>query len=149
ADDRTVVWLGSPPFGDTRNTQIRELDDLAEDVIAKHDHVVYVDTYKLFSDSDGRYQASLPPLDDPTGAAVPVRTGDGVHFTQQGADRIGAAVFKVLDAQCHAKQQAVAGVVKAVLQTEGSTQVVGGSSRGGSVQTSPPATSPPASSTTS
>jgi hypothetical protein len=147
ADDRTVFWLSSPPFGDSRNAQIRDLDALMADVIAKHKNVVYVDTYKLFSDSDGKYQASLPPLDDPNGAAVPVRTGDGIHFTQQGADRLGKAVFDMIDAQCRATKQAVPGVVKPVLQTEGSTQAVGGTSRGGTVQTSPPATAPPTATT--
>jgi len=142
AEHRTVMWVSAVPLKDERNAQIRELDALMKDVIAKHRNVVYVDTYALFSDADGKYQATLPPLDDPTGTAVTVRAGDGVHLTPQGAERIGAAVFKVLDAQCKATKQAVPGVVKPVLQTEGSTQVAGGS-RGGTVQTTPPATSPP------
>lgn len=143
AEDRTVYWLSSPPFGDTRNAQIRELDTLMAEVIAKHPNVVYVDTYQLFSDADGKYLASIAPLDDPNGTAVQVRTGDGVHFTQAGADRFAKAVFEKLDTQCKATKQAVPGVVKPVLQTEGSTQAVGGTGRGGTVQTSPPATSPP------
>ncbi|MFI5046856.1 MAG: DUF459 domain-containing protein [Acidimicrobiia bacterium] len=146
--NRRVIWLSSPPFKDDRNDQIQDVDALTKDVIAKHKNVVYVDTYKLFSDDQGKYQAALPPLDDPNGTPVTVRTGDGVHFTQAGADRIGTAVFKVIDAQCKATKQAVPGVVKVTLQTEGSTQVAGGSSRGGTVQTTPPATSPPTTTTT-
>ena len=143
ANDRTVIWVSSPPFKDSRNDQIRDLDALMQAVIAKHPNVVYVDTYALFADDQGKYQGALPPLDDPSGAAVTVRTGDGVHFTQAGGDRIGAAVFKLLDAQCKVKKQAVAGVVKPVLQSPGSTQVVGGTNGSGTVQTTPPATSPP------
>jgi hypothetical protein len=147
AEERTVIWLSAPPFGDNRNEQIREIDALMQAVLAKHRNAIYVDTYELFSDDQGKYQASLPPLDDPGGTAVAVRTGDGVHFTQQGADRIGTAVFELLDARCKATKQAVPGVVKVVLQTPGSTQAVGGLERGGTVQTSPPATSAPTTTT--
>ncbi|HEX5586102.1 MAG TPA: GDSL-type esterase/lipase family protein, partial [Acidimicrobiia bacterium] len=143
SDTRTVIWVASPPFADDRNAQIKQLDDLMRDVMARHQNAAFVDTYTLFSDADGKYQGSLPPLDDPNGQAVVVRAGDGVHFTPQGADRLAKTVFPLIDAQCKVTKQAVPGVVKGTIQTEGSTQVVGGTNRGGTVQTSPPATSPP------
>jgi hypothetical protein len=144
---RTVVWIGSPAFeDDRRDAAIKQLDDLARDVVAKHENVAFVDAYTLFTDADGEYAASLPPLDDPDAEAVPVRAGDGVHLTTQGADRLARVVYGILDAQCGTTAQALDGVVKGTIQTEGSTLVVGGTSRGGTVQTSPPATSPPATS---
>lgn len=142
AEHRTVIWIGSPSFKDDRNTQIKQLDDLMGDVIAKHDGVVYVDDYKLFTDDDGKYAASLAPVDQPDATPVLVRAGDGVHLTPQGADRLAQTVFPLIDAQCKVTKQAAPGVVKSVIQTEGSTQVVS-SGRGGTVQTTPPATSPP------
>src|SRR5262245_59360384 len=143
ADHRTVVWIGSPSFKDDRNTQIKQLDELMSDEIAKHAGVVYIDDYKLFTDADGKYAASLAPVDQPDATPVLVRAGDGVHLTTQGADRLAQTVFPLIDAQCKVTKQAVAGVVKSVIQTEGSTQVVA-SGRGGTVQTTPPATSAPA-----
>ena len=142
ADHRTVVWIGSPSFKDDRNTQIKQLDELMSDEIAKHAGVVYIDDYKLFTDADGKYAASLAPVDQPDASPVLVRAGDGVHFTTQGADRLAQTVFPLIDAQCKVTKQAVPGVVKAVIQTEGSTQVVT-NGRTGTVQTTPPATSPP------
>lgn len=143
ADTRTVVWIGSPPFKDDRNEQIKQIDELAKSVIAKHPNVAYVDAYALFTDADGKYAASLAPLDTPNADPVPVRAGDGVHLTTQGGERLAKAVYSVIDAQCSVTKQAVPGVVKATIQTEGSTTVSGGTNRGGTVQTSPPATAPP------
>jgi hypothetical protein len=144
---RTVVWIGSPAFKDEeRDDAIRAIDDLAKEVLANHPQAAYVDAYSLFTDADGQYAAALPPLDAPDADPVPVRAGDGVHFTSQGADRLAQAVFALVDAQCRVTAQAIPGVVKGTIQTEGSTLVVGGTARGGTVQTSPPATSPPATS---
>ena len=148
AGGRTVLWIGAPSFEDTeRDTSIKAIDELTKEVVSRREGAAYVDAYALFTDATGNYQSSLPPLDDPAGEPVPVRGGDGVHFTTQGADRLARAVFPLIDAQCKVTAQAVPGVVKGTIETEGSTQVVGGTGRtGGSVQTSPPATSPPATS---
>jgi uncharacterized protein len=140
SDDRTVIWVGSPSFKDDRNEQIEALDDHMREVVAKHEKVAYVDAYALFTDAAGEYAASLPPLDDQGAEPVLVRAGDGVHLTPQGGARLAQAVFPVIDLQCNVSKQAVPGVVKTAIQTEGSTQVVTG--RGGTVQTTPPATAP-------
>ena len=138
---RTVVWVGSPVFKDEqRDVAIRQIDELMREVVGKHRNVAYVDAYTLFADAEGKYASSLPPLTDPNAEPVPVRSGDGVHFTAQGGERLAQAVYGVLDAQCRTTAQAVPGVVKGTIQTEGSTQVVGGTSRSGTPQTSPPAT---------
>jgi hypothetical protein len=139
---RTVIWIGSPAFKDDRNVAIKALDELARTVAGTHPEVAYVDAYELFTDADGKYASSLAPLDAPTAEPVAVRAGDGVHLTTLGGDRLAQKVFPLIDGRCKVAAQAVPGVVKATIQTEGSTQVVGGN-RGGTVQTSPPATSPP------
>jgi hypothetical protein len=142
---RTVVWIGSPVFEDERrDAAIKQIDDLAHDVVAKHENVAYVDAYTLFTDADGEYAESLAPLDEPDAEPVPVRAGDGVHLTSQGAERLARAVYAIVDGQCRTTAQALEGVVKGTIQTEGSTLVVGGTNRGGTVQTSPPASAPQA-----
>ncbi|MFN8028207.1 MAG: hypothetical protein U0W40_18150 [Acidimicrobiia bacterium] len=116
------------------------MNAVAQDVIAKHKGVVYVDARKLFSDSDGKYAQNLP---DETGKLVTMRAGDGVHLTVDGGDYLARAVFKPLDEQCRITAQKVDGQTKQTIQTEGSTQVANGSGSGnGTVQTTPPYTSP-------
>lgn len=141
AEGRTVYWVGAPHLKDDRMDEgATAVDAVAQDVIAKHRNVVYVDAHKLFSDADGKYAQNLP---DETGKLVTMRAGDGVHLTPDGGDYLARAVFAPLDAQCRITAQKVAGQAKQTIQTEGSTQVAPGSgSGGGTVQTTPPYTSP-------
>ena len=136
---RTVLWLGAPVLGDTKqNDAIKELDAVEKDVAKKHPNVVYFDTYALFADQDGKYSATVTDTD---GKTILARSGDGVHFTVDGGNYLARAVFKVIDAQCKITAQAVTGVTKQTIQTPGSTQVAPGSGgSGGSVGTTPPAT---------
>ena len=55
-----------------------EVNAIAQDVAKRHPEVQYVDAYKLFSDTDGKFAADLP---DETGKVVTMRAGDGVHLT--------------------------------------------------------------------
>ena len=136
---RTVLWLGAPVLGDTKqNDAIKELNAVEKEVAKKHPTVVYFDTYALFADADGKYSVNVTDSD---GKTITARSGDGVHFTMDGANYLARAVFKVVDAQCKIAAQAVTGVTKATIQTPGSTQVAPGSGgSGGNVGTTPPAT---------
>jgi hypothetical protein len=137
---RTVYWVGAPRLKDDKMDEgAAAVNEVAQQVIAKHPKVVYVDAHKLFSDTDGKYAQNLP---DETGKLVTMRAGDGVHLTVDGGDYLARAVFEPLNAQCRITAQKVDGQTKATIQTEGSTQVAGGSSNGGTVQTTPPYTSP-------
>jgi hypothetical protein len=142
---RTVLWLGAPVLKDTtQNDGIKELDAVERDVVKKHANAEYVDTYALFADREGKF--SLNVTDD-DGKTILARSGDGVHFTTEGAAYLARAVYKLIDAQCKVTAQAVTGVTKATIQTPGSTQVAPGSGgSGGNLGTTPPATSPPATS---
>ena len=98
ATGRTVIWLGLAAVqGRTDNEAIAQINAVDKDVVARHPNVVYVDDYELFLDADGKYAAKLP---DETGNLVLVRTGDGVHLTEDGAERLARAVYKLVDAQC-------------------------------------------------
>jgi hypothetical protein len=144
---RTVYWLGAPTLKDEKMDEaVVEVNAVAQEVAKRHPKVHYVDTYKLFSDSDGSFSADLP---DETGTTVTMRAGDGVHLTTDGADYLARQVYKLVDAQCAITEQKVAGATKQTIESEGSTQVAPGAtssnsgSSGGTVATTPPATAPP------
>ena len=139
ASGRTVLWLGAPVLGDTKqNDAIKELNAVEKEVAKKHPGIEYFDTYALFADADGKYTATVTDAD---GKTITARSGDGIHFTMDGANYLARAVFKVIDAQCKVAAQAVTGETKATIQTPGSTQVAPGSGgSGGNVGTTPPAT---------
>jgi hypothetical protein len=146
APGRTVVWVGPPPFkNDHDNLAIQQISEISKAVIARHPDAVFVDDYAMFLDANGKYADRLP---DANGNMISVRSGDGVHFTTEGGNQLARAVYGLIDAQCKITAQAVAGVTKQTIQTEGSTLVAPGSNnrQGGTVATTPPATSPPATS---
>jgi uncharacterized membrane protein YgcG len=155
---RTVYWLGAPTLKDEKkDAAVVEINAVAQEVAKHNPKVHYVDTYKLFSDTDGTFSYDLP---DESGKVVTMRGGDGVHLTPDGADYLARQVYELVDAQCAVTEQKVDGVTKQAIETEGSTQVAGGStsssgsssgsgysssgsSGSGTVQTTPPATAPP------
>ncbi len=143
APGRTVIWVGPPPFKNERDNEgVEQISEVEKEVVARHPDVVFVDDYALFLDADGKYAEKLP---DDTGNLVSMRSGDGVHFTAEGGDRLAREVYTLVDAQCKTEAQKKAGVIKVAIQTPGSTQVAPGSTSrsGGSVSTLPPATAPP------
>ena len=137
---RTVYWVGAPILRDDKmDAGASQVNAVAQEVVAKHPEATYIDAHKLFADTDGKFAQNLP---DETGKVVTMRAGDGIHLTVDGGDYLARAVFTPLDAQCRITAQKVDGQTKQTIQTEGSTQVAGGSSSGGTVQTTPPYTSP-------
>ena len=122
---RTVYWLGGPTIKDEKtDAGVVEVNAVAQDVAKSHPKVHYVDTYKLFSDTDGTFAYDLP---DEDGTTVTMRAGDGIHFTMDGADYLARQVYKLVDAQCGVTEQKVDGATKQTIETEGSTQVAPGS----------------------
>lgn len=79
-----VYWIGLPVMPDKGQTnQVKRLNELFKGAAAKHPDVVYVDTYDLLATKKGGFSASL-------------RSGDGIHFTDEGAGRIAAAVWAAM-----------------------------------------------------
>ena len=127
---RTVYWLGAPTLKDEKmDAAVVEVNAVAQDVAKRHPKVHYVDTYKLFSDTDGTFAYDLP---DENGNVVTMRGGDGVHFTIDGGDYLARQVYKLVDAQCGVTEQKVDGATKPTIETEGSTQVAPGATSGSS-----------------
>ena len=81
---KRVYWVGLPVMPDKEQTdQVKRLNELFKAAAARHPDVVYVDIFALLKDKKGRFDAS-------------VRSGDGVHFTNEGAGRIVDAVWKAM-----------------------------------------------------
>ncbi|PHX59611.1 MAG: hypothetical protein CK520_03650, partial [Actinobacteria bacterium] len=117
---RKIYWVSGPTIKERRiDTGVVEVNTVAKEVAAKHPHVTFIDTYALFSSSTGGYADTV---NIENGKSTRVRTGDGVHFTPNGGDFLGRAVYSEIDQLCRVNAQAVAGQPKTVLRTPGSTQ---------------------------
>ena len=90
APDRTVIWVGPPPFKNEHdNIAIQQISELSRAVIAMHPDAIFVDDYSMFLDVNGKYTDRLP---DANGNLVSVRSGDGVHFTADGGNQLARGV---------------------------------------------------------
>jgi len=153
SNERPVYWIGGPTLKDQRKDDgVRQINDVARDVVSSRHGDTYIDAYQLFSDpKDGGYTPTLPGFN---GANVRVRTSDGIHFTESGANYLAARVFEHLDHRCRLNEQAVPSAHQTVHQTPGSGKMPGTSSSsssstsGTSPPTSPPPTPPPTPPTT-
>jgi hypothetical protein len=105
ANHRTVFWLGPPTLGDrSMDAGAKDMGEVMRQEAAKRaPDVAYLDTYKLFSTSDGQYSRNI--LDE-NGNEITARIGDGVHFTEAGAQYLARAVFALIDGRWHMTKQA-------------------------------------------
>jgi hypothetical protein len=137
-ENRTVYWVGAPVLEDDDSLHVAQLNEVFQEVAARHPEVVYVDAYSLFATPEGEYTPFIP---DGEGETILVRADDGVHFTPEGGDHLAEAIFPQLDAQCSLLAQAVPDAAKEVIETEGSSRVPGTSrDEDSTVTTSAPAT---------
>jgi hypothetical protein len=122
-DGRSVFWVGSPTLRDEhKNDGVRQVNDVAREVIARRTDVTFIDAYDLFADRDGGYVASVK---DAAGEVARVRTSDGIHFTQDGGDLLATYVFAYLDDHCDVRSQTVPDSPQPVRQSPGSGTVPG------------------------
>jgi hypothetical protein len=102
---RTVFWLGPPTLRDGEldrgGKALGEL--MRQEALRRAPDVVYLDTYKLFSDLGGGYSRTI--LDE-NGNTITARISDGVHFTPAGADYLARAVFSLINARWNLSKQA-------------------------------------------
>jgi hypothetical protein len=102
---RTVFWLGPPTIG-TRSMDrgaAAMSQVMREEALKRSPDVTFLDTYKLFSTTDGSYSRRI--LDE-NGQEFTARIGDGVHFTTAGAEYLARAVFALVDARWRLLKQA-------------------------------------------
>jgi hypothetical protein len=81
-----VYWVGMPIMPRSSDSRkMRDLNAIFEEVAASSPEVVYVDSYDLLSTRSGDFKAS-------------VRSGDGVHYTNEGAMVVARAVWRAIKA---------------------------------------------------
>jgi hypothetical protein len=81
---KRVYWVGMPIMpSSSESKKMRDLNKLFEDVAASGPDIVYVDSYDLLSTNSGDFKASL-------------RSGDGVHYTNDGAMVVAKAVWQAI-----------------------------------------------------
>jgi hypothetical protein len=139
ADGRTLYWVAPPVLRDAaKEAGARQVADVVASVVARDSDAVFVDAHDLLDGDDGRYTATV----EIGGRKVQVRTGDGVHLTNDGADYLGDAVFALIDRQCRVRAQAVEGARQPLVETAGGSSVTPSS-------TAPPAPDVPTTSSSS
>jgi len=125
---RTVLWVGAPPMSlGWRDQGVRELDRvMREEAKKRAPEVVYVDAYTLFADQSGHYTSTLRTLN----GVERVRISDGVHFSDAGANYLGAVLFGLLDARWEIQKHANPAQPINWAESSGSSGVSSGSSSG-------------------
>jgi hypothetical protein len=81
---KRVYWVGMPIMpSSSESKKMRDLNELFENVAASSPDIEYVDSYDLLSTKSGDIKRSL-------------RSGDGVHYTDEGAQTVAKAVWKAI-----------------------------------------------------
>jgi len=94
--EATLFWVGIPPMRNTPRYDDRYsiINDIVRaEAALRPGKVVFVDTSTVLSPPGGGYADYLT---NPDGSVVQVRTGDGIHFTREGGDRIAGAVVQAI-----------------------------------------------------
>jgi hypothetical protein len=89
-----VIWIGMPIMRSSKFSQTaRTLNAFYSAACAEWPAAAYIDGYALFSDPDGKYSAYLK---NPAGENQLMRSGDGIHLTDHGGDRVADEIVRVL-----------------------------------------------------
>jgi hypothetical protein len=93
AREARVAWVGLPIMRDPNYSyDVRRLNSVYQEVANRVRGAVFIDSWHLFTNKDGKYAAFLK---DASGDLQPVRTADNVHLSPQGNDRLAGYVMKV------------------------------------------------------
>ena len=91
-----LFWVGIPEIKNMEryDNHYRLINDIVQQEANKRPgKVVFVDTVPVLAGPDGNYADFLF---NPDGSLVQVRSGDGIHFTRAGGDRIANAVLAAM-----------------------------------------------------
>lgn len=87
-----VVWVGMPVVRDPDfNAAAQRMNAAVSAAAENRPWVTFVDIWSMFAGPDGGFAPFLPGAD---GAPVQMRDEDGVHLSEDGTRRVGAAVFR-------------------------------------------------------
>lgn len=121
---RQTIWVSAPRLkNESMDTRVSLINALAREEVEKRKNATFVDAYALFSDKNGDYASVLPVRLD--GTTKQVRTADGVHFTVEGGDVLGAKVYEQLNSVWDLESQRIEGSPYPVVPVRGSTRVAG------------------------
>jgi len=95
ASQRLIIWVGQPIMSEAGfSERMADVNAIYREEAAKRPWVEYFDSWPLFADSSGNYQAYLT---DDNGLDQLMRASDGIHLTRLGSDRLASAVLKRLN----------------------------------------------------
>lgn len=96
ADGRVVYWVGQPIMRDPGfSDRMAQLNEIYRSEAELRPWVRYIDSYSMFADDSGAYQACLPGVD---GTVQDLRQGDGIHLSRPGGDVLARAVLDQIEA---------------------------------------------------
>jgi uncharacterized protein len=102
-----VAWVGLPIMGNKGYSKdVERFNSVYSQVAEGFKNVVYIDSWDLFANKQGKYAAYLP---DANGDLQPVRTADNIHLTPQGNDRLAAYTITVMKGAWRLPRKAIAG----------------------------------------
>lgn len=92
----TTYWIGQPiARSHEYSAKMALMNEIYESEALRESNVRYVDTWALFSTVDGDFSAYLP---DGSGTPTLMRSGDGIHLTVDGGNRLAERVREVIGA---------------------------------------------------
>ena len=96
---RIVYWVGQPVMrSDGFSERMAALNSIYEEEATSRPWVRYIDTYSMFADDAGGYEAFLP---GPDGRVQDLRQGDGIHLTRAGGDLLAGYVLDLIEADAN------------------------------------------------
>ncbi|MGY6501660.1 MAG: SGNH/GDSL hydrolase family protein [Acidimicrobiales bacterium] len=96
ADGRVVYWVGQPNMRSGNfAANMAGLNEIYRSEAESRPWIRYVDSYALFSNDAGSYEAFLPGLD---GRVQDLRQGDGIHLSRPGGDLLARRVLDRIEA---------------------------------------------------
>jgi hypothetical protein len=89
-----LYWVGQPVARDPSYTAfVGLIDDIYQEIDARYDEVVYLDTYTLLADENLNYTDYKP---GPDGQPWLVRQPDGIHLESWGGELVAAELLAAL-----------------------------------------------------
>ena len=93
--DRVVYWVGQPIMRSSSfSERMAGLNAIYRDEAESRHWVRYIDSYALFANDSGSYEAFLP---GPDGRVQDLRQGDGVHLSRAGGDLLANRVLELIE----------------------------------------------------
>lgn len=91
---KQVLWIGLPDVRDDKlQRDTREINAIYQAVAAQQPAMTFVDSVPMFSITPGKFSPYILKKD---GMPLPVRSGDGTHFSREGADYLAEKILPMI-----------------------------------------------------